>query len=442
MDQRTFAEEILKIAGARNVQAEVYARSAEAVDVGASEGALERYEVSRTGGLSLRVNMDGRSGYAYTERCEDAEKLLERAMDNALAIEDSGEHPMQGRCRYETAERPACPLLKTSHGRKIELALQLEKMTLAQDPRVKRVMHCQIGTGAGSVMIRNSLGLEADRQSDTAYAYVMPVIEEDGEVRTGLGFRLLEEAEDLAGCAQEAVQNALEKLHAAPVPSGMYRVLLGNLAMADLLEAFAPMFSAEDAQKGCSLLAGREGEGIGAPCVTITDNPFHPIAPRAFDDEGTPCQTRRIVKDGVLQTLLHNLKTAKKAGVPSTGNARRASAASPIGAAPHVFYIEPGAMSTDALLEKLGDGLLITELSGLHAGLSTISGDFSLKASGKLIENGRPVRAVGDITLAGNFLGLLERVEAVADDLRFNMPGGFYAASPSLLISALSVAGE
>lgn len=442
MDQKAFAEEVLRLAKARGVEAEVFARSADEMQVSVSKGALERYEVSKTGGLSLRVNVEGRSGYAYTERCEDAETLVTRAIDNARSIEGGDEHPMQGPQRYARVERERPPLLDMTHADRIGLALALESKALAEDPRVRRLVYCDVGTLAGSVMIRNSLGLEAERRSMAAYSYAMPLIEDGDEVQTGFGCRILGEAADVEGCAREAVENALEKLRAAPVPSGAYRVILSNLAMTDLLEAFTPIFSADEAQKGCSLLMGREGQRIGASCVTITDDPFHAIAPRAFDDEGTPCRKKHVVENGVLNTLLHNLKTAKKAGVSSTGNAYRASAASPLGAAPSVFYIAPGTESAQTLIERLGDGLIITELAGLHAGLSMISGDFSLQAHGKLVEHGKAVRAVGNITLAGNFLDLLQGVEAVGDDLRFSMPSGFYAASPSLLISALTVAGE
>ena len=75
-----------------------------------------------------------------------------------------------------------------------------------------------------------------------------------------------------------------------------------------------------------------------------------------------PSVTKSVVEKGVLKTLLHNLKTAKKAGVDSTSNAGRASAASPIDVAPSVFYVEPGETSYDELLKRLDNGLIITRL--------------------------------------------------------------------------------
>ena len=90
-------------------------------------------------------------------------------------------------------------------------------------------------------------------------------------------------------------------------------------------------------------------------------------------------------------------------------------------------------------MRKLGDGLVIASLEGLHAGVDTISGDFSLKASGFLVRQGKIERPVSQITVAGNFLKLLSDTEAVGSDLKFR---GSPVASPSLLLRGLTVAGE
>ena len=260
-----------------------------------------------------------------------------------------------------------------------------------------------------------------------------------GEVHTGFAFRSGKDALDAAGCAREAVLDAADKFGAKPVPSGAYRVILKNNAAADLLSAFVPMFSAEEAQKGLSLLAGRENTAIGASCVTILDDPFHPSAPRAFDAEGTPSRTKAVVENGVLKTLLHNLKTAKKAGQESTGNAVRASASAPVSAGPSVLYVEPGKTAFSELVGLLGDGLVITGIEGEHAGVDPVSGGFSLKAEGYLVQGGARVRPVSQITVAGSFLTLLGAVERFGADLFLSM---HHVGSPSILISSLQVAGE
>ena len=88
------------------------------------------------------------------------------------------------------------------------------------------------------------------------------------------------------------------------------------------------------------------------------------------------------------------------------------------------------------------DGLLITEVSGLHAGANAISGDFSLSAKGFRVREGKRAEAVNQITVAGNFYQLLKDVTAVGSDLAFGMPSGSQFGSPTLLISSLSIAGK
>ena len=148
-----------------------------------------------------------------------------------------------------------------------------------------------------------------------------------------------------------------------------------------------------------------------------------------------------MIQRGELKTLLHNLKTAKKAGVQSTGNASRRSAASTVGIAPTIFRLECGDSTYDTLLAELKNGLVIAELEGLHAGVDAVSGDFSLKASGFLVENGAIVRPVSNITVAGNFVELLKNIAALGCDLRYALPQGGGYASPSVLVEQLTVAG-
>lgn len=442
MTMQEFRERAFQSALAQGCEAaETYYAEQEAFEANAQGGEIDRYAVSRTGGLSLRVKLGGRDGYAYTECLDDPEGLVRRAMDNARAIEEEDAHPMQGACTYAPVATPSSALDGVDEAGKLALALQLERETLAQDARVKRVMYCEVGTAAGRIAIHNTLGLAAEREQRMGYAYVMPVMQQGEELQNALAFRTGREAADTAACAAEAVGETLDRFGGEPVPTGTYGVILRGDAMADLLAAFSPMFSAEEAQKGRSLLTGREGETIGAPCVTLVDDPFHPYAPRAFDGEGTPCRRKQLVEAGRLVTLLHNLKTARKAGCESTGNALRASAASPVGVGPTVLYLQPGEQGRDALLRQMGDGLFITSLEGLHAGVDPISGDFSLKACGRRVQGGALGGAVSQITVAGNFLTLLQAVAAVGDDLRFGLPGSVCVGAPSVLVRELMVAG-
>ena len=248
---------------------------------------------------------------------------------------------------------------------------------------------------------------------------------------------------DLEKVARTAAQEALAGLNAAPVPSGSYRVLLRNDVAGTLLSTFSGVFSADNAQRGLSRLKGREGEMVAAECLTLMDNPHleDSAASTPFDGEGVATAPKAVIEAGRLNTLLHNLKTANKQGVATTANASRPGYAAPVGVAPSNFYFKPGEADFDALLERMGDGLLITDMQGMHAGANPITGDFSLAAKGFAVRGGKLAEPVAQITIAGNFYEVLSAVEAVGSDLEFHAPGASCFGSPSLLVKQLSVAG-
>jgi PmbA protein len=248
---------------------------------------------------------------------------------------------------------------------------------------------------------------------------------------------------DIKKVAEEGVRKAVSKLDATSYPSGEYKIVFENECAGDLMETFSGIFSAENTQKDLSLLKGKVGEKIASGVVTIIDDPLleggYSSCP--FDSEGVAGYTKKVVEDGVLKTLLHNLKTAEKEGVKSTGNASKGSYKSSIGISGSNFYIKPGEKSFDDLLEEVGSGLIITDLEGLHSGANGVSGDFSLSAKGFVIEGGKKGHPVEQITISGNFYELLKDIETVGSDLRFGLPGSECIGSPSLVIKSLSVAG-
>ena len=286
--------------------------------------------------------------------------------------------------------------------------------------------------------LQNTLGLNLFHRSNMIYAYASCLAREGEHAATG--FKLLwgyaMEDVDAMAVADGCAKDALEKLGAGRLASGARSVVIRNNAMADLLSTFAGVFSADNAQKGMSLLAGKEGQRIASEAVTLVDDPLMPwgLGSCPFDREGAAARTKHVIEGGTLRTLLHNRKTAKKAGVSTTGNAAGSGRV-----APSNLYLRPGSAAPETLLADMENGLLITELSGLHAGANPISGDFSLLARGFEVVSGKPVRAVEQFTVAGNFYALLENIAAVADDLLFE---GSPIGSPSVRVQSLNIAGE
>ena len=422
--------------------AEVYATASDGFSVNVLKGEIIKYAAERSNGLNLRVLFNGKSGYAYTEVFEDPESLVAHAIDNAKAIENTDANPMQGACEYPEIHEKPNPVVDLSEDEKINLALQLERDTLAYDARVNRMGYCSVDTGVAETHISNTLGLKADREERYSYAVLAPILRDGEEEHESYSFKFGPKMTEYGDIIEESVANALMQFRASTVDSGEYRILLRNDAAADLLSAFAPMFFAERVQKGLSLLTGKLDQPIASAAITILDDPFEEDNPRAFNAEGVPSVLTTVVENGVLKSYLYNLKSAQKDGVASTSNAGRMGAAGAVTTAPSNFYITKGERSFDELKKALGNGLIITELSGLHAGLNPISGDFSLIAKGQLVENGEIVRSVDQITVAGNFLTMMQGIEAAGSDLRFGPPMGGRIGTPSLLIDRLIVSGK
>ncbi len=445
-DYAKFRDEIFGLAERNGAEAELYSVSGESFRAQVLDVEIENYHVANTMGVSLRVKAQGKTGYAYTEALDGAETLFSKALENARHVETDEEQPLtRGGLKYAEVNGYSERIRDVDEKEKLALALDLEQKTKRADARVARVRSCSLSTGIGETRIENTLGLSVSNKSSFALAYVTPVVEQSDEVRDGFAFRLGKHigALDFDALAREAVDEALNKLGASRYPSGKVPIVLRRDAAAALLGAFSPVFSAYEAQKGLSLLHGREGEKLGGDIITILDDPHmeNGYASTPFDAEGTPTAPLAVIENGVLRSLLHNLRTAKKANTASTGHAGKASVAAPVGVSPTNFHIKPDTGSAEGLIKEMGAGLLITDLSGLHAGVNPVSGDFSLLARGFAVENGEKARPVELLTVAGNFFELLKCVKAVGADLYFGLPGNGCAGSPSLLIEGLMIAG-
>jgi len=439
-----FIQKLFAAARAAGLSAcEAYLLEDESFKAVAMNQEITQYSSHATRGLGFRAMVDGRMGYASTEAFDDAavEWLVQGALDSATLCEDPSETFL-----YDGREPVAeLPLTGTNAPaeEKLAFALQLEREAKAYDPRIRQVGYDTVETGKGRVRIVNTLGLDKQYEAFACGAYLYPVAREGDSTGTGLEVSFARDFTqmDAPALARAAAKLAVDSLHASPVPSGRYRVIIKNLAMVDLLATFSSVFSAENAQKDLSLLKGKLGSVIASDCVTVTDDPLRAdgFDSRPFDAEGVPSARHAVVENGVFKTFLHNLKTAHKDGVPSTGNAGRMGYASSVHVTPTNFFIEAGAKSFDALLADMGDGLVITEVDGLHAGANEVSGDFSLLSKGYTVKNGRRERPVEQITVAGNFFELLKNIRALGSDLRF--PSGGFGA-PSVDAGTLSVAGR
>ena len=447
MELELFVDSLFKKASEAGFsEYEVYYVDRESLGISVYKEEVEKYNLNNSSGLSFRGKLGDRIGYSYTEILdEDAiDMLVKKAKENVSAIENNDiQFIYEGDKEYKKISTYYEALENLAPDKLINIAINMEKEAKKYCDKVESFSGCAISYSSGKYGIINSKGLNLKNKSNLLTAYVVPIVKDGENMYDGCGYVVAKSLDEIdpAKIAKMGVDEALSKIGATSIPAGNYKVIINNEAMVSLLSTFAGIFSGDAVQKGLSLLKGKEGEIIASDIVNLVDDPHlkDGLASVAFDDEGVATVKTYLIQDGKLNTLLHNLKTANKAGVKSTGNGFKASYASPISVSPTNFYIEPGVNSLEEMTKKIDKGLIITDLAGLHSGANSITGDFSLAAKGFYIENGVKTHPVEQITVAGNFFTLLTDIEEVGNDLKFPMSS---VGSPSIMIKELSIAGE
>ena len=444
MDMNLFIDRVLAAAKESGIDtAEVYYTAGENFRAGAMDGEINQYQVSASQNLSLRGTVNGKMGTSSTQAFDEAaiQQLVDGVKESAALIEtDEQDEIYAGDAEYPVIPEVESDIKDVSAEDKLALCLAMEKAAKEADPRIWKVQRAMVSTGSSTIRMKNSYGLDLSDEGSYCMAYAAPIAKAEGKTATGgwaeAGFRFADMDAERIG--KKAAEETVCQLGGAPVPGGEYRIILRFDAMQALLQTFSGIFSAENVQQNLSLLKGKEGETIASAAVTLMDDPLLPggFGSQRFDGEGSASRTKAVIDQGVLTTLLHSRKTARKQGVASTGNAHRMNGA--IRVAPTNFFFKPGEKDLAALMADVGEGLVITDLAGLHAGANPTSGDFSLLSKGYTIEGGKRGRAVEQITVAGNFYDVLKNIVAVGSDLDFS---GSNIGSPSVDIGTLKVSG-
>ena len=425
---------------------EVYYAKSRHFGVTILEGEVSDYENSDLQGVCFRGTYAGRTGYAYTERLHESDitALVAQAKENAALLPTTEREFLYHTPKtYPTLSICSDSLESLTPEEKIQAAKRMECAALqaAQEKScITSIDHCTLSTDFSEIAIANSYGLSVSFTTQFATAYVCAIAKNGTEVKTGADFWKGNQWEqfDPITIGQTAAQRAASYLGAKAIPAGRYAVVLDGSVMAALLGVYANIFFADRVQQGFSLLG--EKKQIAAPCVTLSDLPLLPngYASTPFDSEGVACYNKTIIDKGVLQTLLYNCKSAAKDGVASTGNGFKAQLMAPIQTAVTNLHLSAGSRTQAQLLQDMAEGVYITEVSGLHAGTNTISGDFSLSAEGFYIQNGVKTFPVEQITIAGNFYTLLQTITEVANDTYISLRG---IGAPSVRIESMDIAG-
>jgi PmbA protein len=449
-------EELLALAtgaleGARGDEAvEAFATHSVETSVDVFEGEVETLSSAETRGVGVRVIVDGRLGFASTADVSPAGlafALAEARSNAAFATPDAGNElpspmPAEPLAGIDVPGLDAVPA-----ARKVELALELERLTRAADPRVTGVASASYGDSRSAVAVASTTGVFAAYAGSDVYAHVSSLARDGEETQTGFGLtqgRSVDEL-DLAAAAREGAERATRLLGGTRMPTAQVPVVFDPLVTAQFLGALSAAFSAEAVQKGRSLLAGSMGQPVADPALSIVDDGRLLEGPAAapVDDEGVPTGRTVLVRDGVLMAFLHNAKTAARQGngARSTGNAARGGYRTPPGVAPGNLYFAGTTRSRTEVLAAAGTGLYVQDAKGVHSGVNPVSGEFSVGVTGLWIRGGELAEPVREITVSSTLLEMLRSVAALGNDRRF-FPIGGSVAGATLLITGMVVAGS
>ncbi|HMD17575.1 MAG TPA: TldD/PmbA family protein [Terriglobales bacterium] len=326
---------------------------------------------------------------------------------------------------------------------RIEYARRAEKAALDTDPRIKNSEGGSFDAATGRKLLANSHGFVGEYRRSYCSVAVVPIAQnedEKGGMQRDYWYsvaRSLAKLDSAEQVGKEAARRTLRRLGARKVKTAHVPVVLDPMVAGSMLEHIFEGVNGDSVYRGASFLAGKLGEKIAGPNVTVVDDGTMPggFGTSPFDGEGIPTRRTLVIENGILKSYLLNTYTAKKLGLETTANASRGLAGTP-GIGPGNYFLEPGPKTPTQIIAEIKDGLYVTEFLGHGANL--VTGDYSRGASGMWIVNGELAYPVEEITVAGNLKDMFCNISEIGSDLEFRGS----VASPTIRIDGLTVGGE
>jgi PmbA protein len=441
------AAEAASAAGATD--AEAWAEGGRSREVRVHAGEVESLTEASGRGVGIRAWIGHRTGYAYgTDLTDTGLKELAEAAVGAARVADEDESSAAPEPSGEAADIAGLRdegVASTETAEVIDLAKRIERVALDRDERVTGVEEVVYVDEDSSAAIATSRGVSGEFAASVAYSFLQAMATEDSEVQTGLGFGVGRSpgALDPDEIGADAGDEASSMLGATKPDSRTCPVVLSDRVAASFVGFIGGALCADDVQRGRSPFADRLGEELASEALRIADDGTDPggLASAPFDGEGTPRGRTSLIGDGKLLAYLHDSYTARRGAATSTGNAARASYRSPPSVSTSNLMIEPGDLSLDELLERVGDGVYVTEVAGLHSGVNSVTGRYSVGATGRAIRGGEVAEPLREFTIAGDLISTLGAAQAVGSEARWVPFGGSVHSAP-ILVAEMAIGGS
>ena len=423
------------------------------------EGQVKSGSFSIDQGVGVRALSGEKTAFAYSDDINLT--ALESAAEATRAIALTGGNarmPALTNGRGHDLYLPQDPIGSLADAEKIRLLEALEQHARALDPRITQVM-ANLAAEYEVVLVARNDGVMSADVRPLVRLNIQVIAESGGRREQGYAggggrFDYAYFTDDvLKTYAKEAVHQALINLDARPAPAGTMTVVLGAGWPGILLhEAIGHGLEGDFNRKGSSAFAGRIGERVAAPGVTVVDDGTinNRRGSLNVDDEGNPTQHNVLIEDGILRGYLQDSLNARLMGVAPTGNGRRESFA-------HIpmprmtnTYMYNGARDPQEIISSVKNGLYAVNFAGGQVDIT--SGKFVFSAAeAYMIEDGKVTYPVKGATLIGNGPDVLLRVAMIGNDMKLDsgigtcgkegqsVPVG--VGQPTLRIDGLTVGG-
>ncbi|MDH3668306.1 MAG: TldD/PmbA family protein [Paracoccaceae bacterium] len=440
-DDLSLADDLLaaaKRAGAEAADALVI--SAISNVVGVSGGQFEEAERAEGTDLGLRVLMGQRQACVSTSdrRPASLEEMAVRAVAMANAApedpwcglaDDPDAAPDPGPLDLADPAQPPAPSTLES------TALDAEAAALEIDG-VTQVEQASASWGQDRITLAASNGFSGSYARTRSGVWVSAIAGEGlGRERdyAGESRAYWSDLPPVAEIGARAARRAVERLGPRKPPGGKVPVLFDERVASSLIGHVLSAINGSAIARGSSWLRDRMDAQIFPKGFDVNEDSLIPrgSASRPFDAEGFAARAKALVQDGVLQSWVLDLATARQLGLKTTGNARRGVAAPPSPGTANIRVTE-GAATRNDLIRQMDTGLLITSMIG--ASISPTTGAYSRGASGFWVEGGEIAYPVNEITVAGSLS------EMIVSVIPANDADPHRAVSvPSLLVEGLTV---
>jgi PmbA protein len=397
-------------------------------------GEVETIEHNRDKGLSVTVYFGQRKGSASTsDFSANAIKESVRAASSIARFTAEDDCAGLADAALMAREIPDLDLyypwnLSAEHA--IELARDCERAARDVDVRITNSEGGSVSSHDGLHVYGNSHGFVGSYASSRHSLSCAVIGQDDAGMQRDYWYSTARDKRELEtplSIGQRAAERTLRRLNARQIGTCRAPVIFEAPVATSLLGHLLSAIRGGNLYRKSSFLLDHLGKQIFPASVHIHEQPHlkKALGSAPFDSEGVATRARDLVRDGVLQSYVLDSYSARKLGMPTTGNAGGV----------HNLFIDPGQHDLAALLKLMGKGLLVTELIGM--GVNTVTGDYSRGAAGFWVENGEIQYPVEEITIAGNLREMFMHLLEVGQDIevRGNIRTG------SVLIENMTIAG-